>query len=113
MEIFVARQPIFDTRERVMGYELVYRQDKASHPAHAPSGSRASSQVIVDAVLGMGLMNLASGRTVFINFDRDMLVFGVGKVLEPKSVVIELEESILRPGRSPESESPPCRVRHR
>ena len=90
MEIFVARQPIFDTRERVMGYELIYRQNQGTQGSHAPPGSRMSSQVIVDAVLGMGLMHLAGGRTVFINFNREMLVLGVGKVLEPKSVVIDL-----------------------
>lgn len=94
MDIFVARQPIFDLKQRVMGYELLYRDDRDDTEATGTSDSMMSSQVIVDAVLGMGLTSLAQGRTVFINFNKEMLLESVGDVLDPAKVVIELLETV-------------------
>lgn len=94
MEIFIARQPIFDLKQRVMGYELLYREDKDDRVATGNSDSMMSSQVIVDAVLGIGLANLAQGRTAFINFNKEMLIESAGDVLDPEKVVIELLETV-------------------
>ncbi|RMH11889.1 MAG: EAL domain-containing protein [Gemmatimonadetes bacterium] len=94
MDIFVARQPIFDARRRVVGYELLYRDGSGATEAGEYDPTRMSSQVIVDAVLGLGLMSLASGRSVFLNFNREMLLSGVADVLDPDRVVIEVLETV-------------------
>ncbi len=83
-DIFVARQPIFDARHNVMGYELLYRSGAAEEQA-VPGDAAASgmtSSVIVDGMLGIGLHTLTEGHTAFIN------------VLDPAAVVIEILESV-------------------
>ena len=42
MEVFVTRQPIFDRDERVVGYELLYRDNRRSE--------RAPSMVSTDKI---------------------------------------------------------------
>lgn len=52
-DIFVARQPIFDVRQNVVGYELLYRADGSSDAASGTSTRKMSASVIVDGVLGV------------------------------------------------------------
>ncbi len=94
MDIFVARQPIFDSRNNVLGYELLYRNDSTTPTAANGSGNGMSSQVMVDTVLGLGLGQLTGGRKAFINVSRSMLMDGLADLLDPENVVLELVETI-------------------
>jgi len=95
-DIFVARQPIFDARHNVTGYELLYRSGAAEDEAIPGELAAAgmSSSVIVDGVLGIGLHTLTDGHTAFINLSQDMILEGVPEVLDPTAVVIEILESV-------------------
>jgi EAL and modified HD-GYP domain-containing signal transduction protein len=96
MEVFVARQPIFDRADRVAGYELLYRSGIRSSRAWIPGADRAemSSRVVVDAFLGIGLHRLTNGRPAFINCTRELLVGGAVELLDPTLVVLELLEDL-------------------
>jgi EAL and modified HD-GYP domain-containing signal transduction protein len=76
MDVFVARQPIFDARHRVLGYELLYRRDVVAQAAENGAGNGTYS-LMVDALLGLGLSQLTGGRTAYINVSKEMLVEGV------------------------------------
>src|SRR5690606_1133574 len=58
MDVFVARQPIFDRHDRVVGYELLYRDHRESQSAPSHVTYDMSSRVIVDAFVGLGLHEL-------------------------------------------------------
>jgi len=95
MDLFVARQPIFDRDRRLVGYELLYRENRDRENASPGDGEVARSpKVVADAVLGIGLRRLTEGLPAFINVDRTMLVEGTVELLEPGRVVLELLETV-------------------
>ncbi len=93
-DIFVARQPIFAARQKVVGYELLYRADGSSDEASGASVGTMSSSVIVDGLIGLGLKDITEGKTAFINFSEEMVLEGAAELLDPEQVVIELIETV-------------------
>jgi len=94
-DAFVARQPIFDARYNIHGYELLYRADPdADSAVHDRSHAEMSSKVIVDSIIGIGLPRLTGGATAYINIPEVMLLEGIPEVLNPKDFVLELLESV-------------------
>ncbi len=93
-DIFVARQPIFDRKRSVVGYELLYRSSSVHSVAGGASEAAMSSSVIVDGVVGVGLQTLTEGKTAFINLSEEMLLDDTADLLDRSSVVLELLESV-------------------
>lgn len=94
-DLFIARQPIFDKHHKIAGYELLYRGSGDAQTAGIEIESPAIAwSLIVDALLAMGLPRLTEGQTAFINVSESVLLDGVGDVLDPRSVVIELLETV-------------------
>ncbi len=93
MEVYLGRQPILDTAMNVAGYELLFRSSDANF-CNATDDVMATSQVIVNAVLGVGLDRLLGGKPAFINFDRTLLLGDWTTLLPPDKVVIEILESV-------------------
>jgi Predicted signal transduction protein containing EAL and modified HD-GYP domains len=91
MEILVARQPVFDRREQLYGYDLVLR-----HPWTDSPDSPLPEQLVADAFLGIGIDQIAEGRRAFLSVDRDMLVGGAVRLLPADRVVLQMDGS-LRP----------------
>ncbi len=98
-DIFVARQPIFDAKQRMVAYELLYRGSAEAETSEGVSDPGRSSSIIVDAVLGIGLETMTGGQTAFINFSERMLLDGVAEVLDPEAVVLEILED-TRPSKA-------------
>lgn len=95
MEIFVARQPIFDADDRRVGYELLYRGHAEAGSAQGAEPDRMSADVILHSVLAIGLEQLTGGGVpAFINCTREMVVGRYWKLLDPGAVVLELLEHI-------------------
>lgn len=94
MDVFVARQPIFDRRGEVSGYELLYRRSSQSGFADGISTSQMSRDVVIQTFLEVGLEKITHGKCGFINFAREMLVEGAYELLDPSAVVIELLEEV-------------------
>jgi len=94
MTIFVARQAIFDRRDRLYGYELLYRSDDQATGAAGADPATMSARVISNACIGIGIEELAQGVPAFVNFTRDQLVGGMYELLAPEDVVIELLEAV-------------------
>lgn len=73
MEIFVARQPIFDRNQQVYGYELLFRQG-FTHVVSIANGDLATSKVLTTSFSLIGVESLTSGKRAFINFTRNLLL---------------------------------------
>lgn len=93
MDVFVARQPIFDAHQTVYGYELLYRSG-SSNVYEGKDGSEASLSVIRNAFLMLGPQALTGRKKAFINFTRDLLVDGVALSLPHNQTVVEILENI-------------------
>lgn len=94
MEVFVARQPIFDADDRLQGYELLYRHSGEAVRAEGATSQRMSNEVFIHSILGFGLDRVTAGATAFINFSREMLTERLFELLDPGTVMIELLESV-------------------
>ncbi len=93
MDVFVARQPIFDRDTNVVAYELLFRSGMENYFNH-DNADEASSRVIDGSLLGFGLDKLTGGKRAFINFTRRVLVDQLYVLLPPERTVVELLEDI-------------------
>ncbi|MEO5767231.1 MAG: HDOD domain-containing protein, partial [Polyangia bacterium] len=94
MQVFVARQPIFDTRRRVVAYELLFRSGMDNWFPAGTDGDHASSRVIADVLTTFNLHALTGGKKAYVNVTRRVLCEGLYSVLPPKRTVVELLETI-------------------
>lgn len=93
MQAYVARQPILNIKEETVGYELLFRDShENSFPGIDPD--EATSKIITQNHLTLGLEQICQNKTVFINFHQDSLLHHFPTSLETKSTVIEILESI-------------------
>lgn len=92
--IYVARQPIFELGRGLYGYELLYRRDADANHADGVSAGSMSAEVIVHALLGIGLRSIAGAGRAFVNFSRTQLVDRSWELFDRDSVVIELLETV-------------------
>jgi c-di-GMP-related signal transduction protein len=90
---YIARQPIFDSRENVFGYELLFRSGLDNY-FRCSDPDYASSRVIVDSYLLFGLETLISKHRAFINFTRDILLRKYATLLPKEQVIIEILENV-------------------
>lgn len=92
MFAYVARQAILDREKNVFGYELLFRDGKQNcFPNIAPD--EATSKILASNHLTLGLDEITGGKTSFINFYEDTLLYRFPTSLDPMSVVIEIIET--------------------
>ena len=94
LDIFVARQPIFDLQDQLVAYELLYRGSPSATQAVGVDSTQMSTDTIVQTMLGMGFDRVAAGKRAFVNIDRNILLESRFELLEPHSVVLELLETV-------------------
>jgi EAL and modified HD-GYP domain-containing signal transduction protein len=94
MEIWVARQPIFDSRLNVAGYELLYRSGE-NNSFDGSEANSATAKVINAAFYSPGGREIMYGKPVFINFPGPLLANGGAQLLPPDEVVIEILETVV------------------
>jgi len=94
VEVFVARQPIYDAAMAVTAYELLYRHSPKSTTAEITDPSRATLYVVTNAALEIGLERLAGGLPVHINFPEGLLANVPELPLRPDLAVIEVLEHV-------------------
>ena len=93
-DAIVARQPIFDDRQKLVGFELLYRHSEDATSACGATPAVMASTTVVQAVLGIGLERLTEGERVWINLSRDLIVEHAWELLDPKAVVLEILETV-------------------
>jgi c-di-GMP-related signal transduction protein len=93
MEIYVARQPIFDKDKKIFGYELLFR-DGMSNFFTGIDGNTATSKVLSHSFLSIGIEQLTGNNLAFINFTRDLLLQYTPQLFPKEKLVIEVLEDI-------------------
>ncbi|SHG89381.1 EAL and HDOD domain-containing protein [Tepidibacter thalassicus] len=95
MEVFVARQPIFNKYKEVIAYELLYRDGNKNFFDKSISSSKATSILLTNTYLSIGIENLIGDKKAFINFDKKLIDMDIPFILNNNIVVIELLEDII------------------
>lgn len=94
MNVCLARQPIFDVKLNVIGYELLYRSSETSTSFDCSDPDMASSQMIMMG-LDTGIKKLTENRLAFVNFTEKLLLSGVTTILPKNHLVVEILEDIV------------------
>ena len=92
--IFIARQPIFKRNMRVFAYELLFRSGLANFFDPSQDGDEASSKVITNSFLLIGIAKVTGGKKAFINFTEDMVLSGYPVLFPKGDAVIEILEDV-------------------
>lgn len=93
MDIFLARQPIFNRSQQVVGYELLHRSCSKNY-FMGSDGDLATSELISNAFLDIGIDKITRGKRAFINFTKNLLEDETALFLPKDSVAIEILEDI-------------------
>jgi c-di-GMP-related signal transduction protein len=92
-DVYVARQPIFDARSNVYGYELLYR-DGFENRFTGTNAEQASVSVIANSFFVLGIETLTGHGRAFVNFTRENLLGDLAYVLPRERLVIEVLEDV-------------------
>ena len=91
--VFVGRQQIYDCDLNVMAYELLFRSSNENRATYEDEDV-ATSQLLVNALVEIGLENLVFRRPAFVNFSRNFIVGKCEIPFDSEQLVIELQDSI-------------------
>ncbi|NLW09688.1 MAG: HDOD domain-containing protein [Firmicutes bacterium] len=93
MEVYVARQPVFDSRQQVFAYELLFRHGLENcYPG--VDGDLATARVITDSFMLLGIDTLTNGKPAFINFTANMIKNEIPTIFPPDLIGVEILEDI-------------------
>jgi len=90
---FVARQPILDRNKAIFAYELLFRAGVENY-FHSDVPDSATSSVMVDSFLVLGMESLTGGRKAFINVTKNVIVNQYATLLPRELAVVEVLETI-------------------
>jgi EAL and modified HD-GYP domain-containing signal transduction protein len=90
---FVGRQPLFDRRLDVVGYEILFRGGPVPNRAIISNENQATSNVILNTFTDIDLEEILGGKRALINLTRDLILEGVPTLLPPERVIIEVIET--------------------
>jgi c-di-GMP-related signal transduction protein len=93
MDIYVARQPIFNMNEETVAYELLYRSSNTNSYQHT-DGDQATTDVLVNSFMNIGIKEISNGKPCYINFTEKLLKLKVPSQFDPGTVVIEILETV-------------------
>ena len=93
MDIFLARQPIFDKKNKIIAYELLFRTGMLNK-YNSVDGDNATIEVIKNTLFNFGIEKIAKSKKVFINFTENILKSNILDLLSPEYVVVEILENI-------------------
>jgi EAL and modified HD-GYP domain-containing signal transduction protein len=90
---YVARQPILDIEQQVVAYELLFRDGQSnSFPDIDPN--QATSNILTNNHLTLGLEQVTGNLPAYINFHADALIYHFPSSLNPNNVVLEILEDV-------------------
>ncbi len=95
MDIFVARQPIFNRDNEIVAYELLYRNSLKNFFDESVNSSKATAILITNSYINIGMENLIEDKIGFINFDQTLINNEIPKLLNKDKVVIEVLETVI------------------
>lgn len=92
--IFVGRQPIFNRKQEVVAYELLYRASNEGNFAEFADGDRATTEVIINSVLDIGLESIVGSHPAYFNLTGSFIRGDHPLPLDNRQVVLEILEDI-------------------
>lgn len=90
--VLLARQPIYDTQQELVAYELLFRpEDKSDMPSF--DGNMATSRVLLNAFTEGDIESVTGNKPAFVNFTKELLLSP--PPFNPELIVVEVLEDII------------------
>lgn len=93
MDVFVARQPIFDIDKKIYAYELLFRSGE-SNGFPDIDGETATTSLLSSSFFTVGIEKVGAGKLVFINFTEELLLNGTPELFPPDKMMVEILEDV-------------------
>ena len=93
MDVFVARQPIFNRKKNVYAYELLFRSG-ISNGFPGVDGNTATSSLLSSSFFTVGIERISGGHKSFINFTEDLLLRGTPTLFPHDKIMVEILETV-------------------
>ncbi len=93
-EVLVARQPIFDRQDKLVGYELLYRAALSDTAAVGADHVTMSSTTLINGVLSIGFDRLIGRARAWVNLPAKLLLEQQWRVLDRARCMIEILETV-------------------
>ncbi|WP_438447681.1 EAL and HDOD domain-containing protein [Gorillibacterium sp. sgz5001074] len=93
MEVYAARQPIFDRKMNVYGYELLYRKS-TNNFYEGTDDDQATAELLHNVFLVLQPHDLTGGTRAFINFSEGLLRKEIPLLLPKDQIVVEILERV-------------------
>lgn len=93
MHVFMARQPIFDKKNNVIGYELLFRNGY-ENAYNSVDGNEATLQVIANSFYEFDFKAVTDNKKAYINFTEKLIKEEIATILPTENVVIEILETV-------------------
>lgn len=81
MDTMLAREPIFDHKEKILGYQIFHHDREAE----------ASDHAALDALLESGVDQLTNGSIAFLNVTNEMLLTGAVELLDRRGTLLVVD----------------------
>ncbi len=93
LDVFVGRQPIFNSKLETYGYELLFRRDETNQTPTI-NGELATAELILNTFTEIGLEKVTYNLPAFINVTENFLINGHSHALPKERVIIEVLEDV-------------------
>jgi EAL and modified HD-GYP domain-containing signal transduction protein len=90
---FIARQPIFDRKLDVAGYELLFRGRGYAGDGLSDNPGRATATVVLNSFTELELKRIVGHKTAWLNVGREFVVDGLAQVIPASLGGLEISES--------------------
>ncbi len=93
MDIFIARQPIFDSNRNIFAYELLFRNG-LENAFPDIDGDTATSSVLSNTFFSFELKEILGEKPGFINFTKNLILNKTPLLFPQKNIIVEVLENI-------------------
>lgn len=93
MDIFIARQGIYNENEELIAYELLYR-NSIENKFNKIVSEKIATYKVIENISSFGLDNLTDGKKAFVNFPEELINKNIATLLPKDKVVIEILENV-------------------
>ena len=93
MQRFIARQPIFNRKNQLFGYELLFRSSLENY-FDGTDLDKASSNVIANSFLLFSIEEMTDSTSAFLKATHKILKSGYVSALPKQSVVVEIQQPL-------------------
>jgi EAL and modified HD-GYP domain-containing signal transduction protein len=93
-QTFIGRQPIMDSKQQIIGYELFFRHSADAQNAEIVDDFKACANVLMSTVGQMDIQWLLGDKLAFINVNEQMLMSEFLELMAPQRTVLEVLRSV-------------------